>query len=168
MEYHQSSLWRQPKPSRWEEGERRGGKERRKTHQGGKKWRRNQVDTFSFLTFMHANLFFLPQEKFGYICPDIAKEFNKYDLQPDKWFKIYEGKHSITKQVRMLYIAFYVPYHHTISPVDFPYSFLYSLLSLRPSQWMLAMNVSWGQRSSSIPSLLTQTSRLQSPRQWIW
>ena len=40
-----------------------------------------------------------PQEKFGYICPDIAKEFNKYDTQPDKWFKTYDGKNSITKQV---------------------------------------------------------------------
>ncbi|CAI8040284.1 Actin-related protein 3, partial [Geodia barretti] len=38
------------------------------------------------------------KEKFGYICPDIAKEFNKYDTQPDKWFKTYDGKNSITKQ----------------------------------------------------------------------
>ena len=43
-----------------------------------------------------------PQEKFGYICPDIAKEFNKYDTQPDKWFKTYDGKNSITKQVYII------------------------------------------------------------------
>ena len=39
------------------------------------------------------------KERFGYICPDIAKEFNKYDSQPDKFFKMFEGINSITKQV---------------------------------------------------------------------
>ena len=39
------------------------------------------------------------KERFGYICPDIAKEFNKYDTQPDKWFKLYDGVNSITKKV---------------------------------------------------------------------
>ena len=39
------------------------------------------------------------KEKFGYICPDVAKEFNKYDSQPDKWFKIYDGINSVTKKV---------------------------------------------------------------------
>ena len=39
------------------------------------------------------------KEKFGYICPDIAKEFNKYDTQPDKFFKTHEGANHITKQV---------------------------------------------------------------------
>lgn len=38
------------------------------------------------------------KEKFCYICPDIAKEFSKYDKEPDKWFKIYEGINSITKK----------------------------------------------------------------------
>lgn len=39
------------------------------------------------------------KEKFGYICPDVAKEFNKYDSQPDKWFKTFEGLNAITKKV---------------------------------------------------------------------
>lgn len=39
------------------------------------------------------------KEKYGYICPDIAKEFNKYDAQPDKFFKEHEGVNSITKKV---------------------------------------------------------------------
>ena len=39
------------------------------------------------------------KERFGYICPDVAKEFNKYDSQPDKWFKIYDSINSITKKV---------------------------------------------------------------------
>nr|ABL85460.1 actin related protein 3 [Suberites domuncula] len=37
------------------------------------------------------------KEKFGYICPDIAKEFNKYDNEPAKWFKQYQGVNSISK-----------------------------------------------------------------------
>ena len=39
------------------------------------------------------------QEKYSYICPDIAKEFAKYDSQPDKWFKVHESMNSVTKQV---------------------------------------------------------------------
>ena len=39
------------------------------------------------------------KERFGYICPDVAKEFNKYDGQPEKWFKIYDSVNSITKKV---------------------------------------------------------------------
>ena len=39
------------------------------------------------------------KERFGYICPDVAKEFNKYDGQPDKWFKVYESVNSVTKKV---------------------------------------------------------------------
>ncbi len=30
----------------------------------------------------------------------MAKEFNKYDTQPDKWFKVFEGINAITKKVR--------------------------------------------------------------------
>ena len=40
-----------------------------------------------------------PQEKFSYICPDVAKEFNKYDTQPDKWFKSFDGVNAVTKKV---------------------------------------------------------------------
>ena len=39
------------------------------------------------------------KERYGYICPDIAKEFNKYDLTPDKFFKTFDGKNHVTKQV---------------------------------------------------------------------
>lgn len=38
------------------------------------------------------------KEKYCYICPDIAKEFAKYDTDPGKWMKKYEGINSITKQ----------------------------------------------------------------------
>ena len=48
-----------------------------------------------------------PQEKFGYICPDIAKEFNKYDSQPEKWFKTFDGRNQVTKQVRDVALCVY-------------------------------------------------------------
>lgn len=43
--------------------------------------------------------FFFPfQEKYSYICPDIAKEFAKYDQEPSKWMKKYDGINAITQQ----------------------------------------------------------------------
>jgi len=38
------------------------------------------------------------KERFGYVCPDIVKEFGKYDTDPGKWIKQYEGMNSITRQ----------------------------------------------------------------------
>ncbi|XP_033096666.1 actin-related protein 3-B [Anneissia japonica] len=38
------------------------------------------------------------KERYSYICPDIAKEFGKYDADPGKWLKKYDGVNSITKQ----------------------------------------------------------------------
>lgn len=38
------------------------------------------------------------QERFSYVCPDIAKEFAKYDSDPSKWLKKYESVNAITKQ----------------------------------------------------------------------
>ena len=38
------------------------------------------------------------KEKYCYMCPNIAKEFNKYDSEPDKYIKHYEGIHSINKK----------------------------------------------------------------------
>ena len=32
------------------------------------------------------------------MCPNIAKEFNKYDSEPNKFIKQYEGVNSITKR----------------------------------------------------------------------
>jgi len=37
------------------------------------------------------------KEKYSYVCPDIAKEFNKYDTDPAKWIKRYESVNAITK-----------------------------------------------------------------------
>ncbi|RWS01552.1 actin-related protein 3-like protein [Dinothrombium tinctorium] len=38
------------------------------------------------------------KERFCYICPDIAKEFEKYDKNPSKWIRKYQGVNNITKQ----------------------------------------------------------------------
>lgn len=38
------------------------------------------------------------KERYSYICPDIVKEFTKYDTDPAKWIKKYEGVHSVTKK----------------------------------------------------------------------
>lgn len=38
------------------------------------------------------------KERFSYVCPDIVKEFNKYDSDPGKWIKRYESVNAITKQ----------------------------------------------------------------------
>eukprot|EP01089_Gocevia_fonbrunei_P001603 TRINITY_DN1148_c0_g1_i1.p1 TRINITY_DN1148_c0_g1~~TRINITY_DN1148_c0_g1_i1.p1 ORF type:complete len:437 (-),score=118.48 TRINITY_DN1148_c0_g1_i1:120-1430(-) len=40
------------------------------------------------------------KEKYSYVCPDIVREYSKYDTEPDqnKWFKKYEGVESVTKK----------------------------------------------------------------------
>lgn len=38
------------------------------------------------------------KERFCYTCPDIVKEFTKYDTDPAKWIKPYEGLNHITKK----------------------------------------------------------------------
>jgi len=38
------------------------------------------------------------KERYCYICPDVAKEFNKYEAEPSKWIKHYESLNSITRQ----------------------------------------------------------------------
>lgn len=36
------------------------------------------------------------KEMYSYVCPDIVKEFKKYDTEGDKFFRQYVGKHSVT------------------------------------------------------------------------
>jgi len=38
------------------------------------------------------------KERFCYVCPDIVKEFNKYDTDQAKWIKRYDSHNAITKQ----------------------------------------------------------------------
>uniref|UniRef100_A0AAQ5X940 Actin-related protein 3 n=1 Tax=Amphiprion ocellaris TaxID=80972 RepID=A0AAQ5X940_AMPOC len=37
------------------------------------------------------------KERYCYICPDIVKEFSKYDCDPGKWIKQYRGVNSISR-----------------------------------------------------------------------
>ncbi|KAM4718740.1 actin-related protein 3B isoform 6-T6 [Anableps anableps] len=37
------------------------------------------------------------KERYCYICPDIVKEFTKYDSDPGKWIKQYRGINAVTK-----------------------------------------------------------------------
>lgn len=39
------------------------------------------------------------KEDYSYVCPDIVKEFKKYDQEPQKYFKKYDGVHSVTGKV---------------------------------------------------------------------
>lgn len=38
------------------------------------------------------------KERWGYICPDIAKEFAKYEAEPGKWMKKYESVNAVTRK----------------------------------------------------------------------
>lgn len=38
------------------------------------------------------------QEKYCYICPDIVKEFAKYDVDPRRWVKQYTGINAINQK----------------------------------------------------------------------
>jgi len=39
------------------------------------------------------------KERYCYVCPDIAKEFNKFDADPKKYIKQYGGMNSVTKKL---------------------------------------------------------------------
>jgi len=38
------------------------------------------------------------KELHSYVCPDIVKEFAKYDSEPSKWFRPYDNVNQVTKQ----------------------------------------------------------------------
>jgi actin-related protein 3 len=38
------------------------------------------------------------KETYSYVCPDMVKEFKKYDTDQAKWIKRYDGVHDVTKQ----------------------------------------------------------------------
>ncbi|XP_031236093.1 actin-related protein 3B isoform X2 [Mastomys coucha] len=40
----------------------------------------------------------IPVEKYCYICPDIVKEFAKYDVDPRKWVKQYTGINAVNQK----------------------------------------------------------------------
>jgi actin-related protein 3 len=38
------------------------------------------------------------KEMYSYVCPDLAKEFAKYDAEPSKWFKQYDAVEGVSKK----------------------------------------------------------------------
>jgi actin-related protein 3 len=46
------------------------------------------------------------KERYCYICPDIAKEFEKHDKNPAKWIKKYSSVNHITKQMFEVDVGF--------------------------------------------------------------
>lgn len=38
------------------------------------------------------------KERYSYVCPDLVKEFNKYDTDGSKWIKQYTGINAISKK----------------------------------------------------------------------
>ncbi|XP_057405947.1 actin-related protein 3B isoform X5 [Balaenoptera acutorostrata] len=40
----------------------------------------------------------IPVEKYCYICPDIVKEFAKYDVDPQKWIRQYTGINAVNQK----------------------------------------------------------------------
>lgn len=65
------------------------------------------------------------KEQFGYLCPDLAREFEKYDAKPGKWRKTLDGVHHTTGQpwsIDVGYERFLGPeifYHPEFSHPDF-------------------------------------------------
>ena len=45
------------------------------------------------------------KEMYSYVCPDIVKEFKRYDQEGDKYFKKFTGIHSVTKKVSYFFFA---------------------------------------------------------------
>jgi len=37
------------------------------------------------------------KERYSYTCPDLVKEYKKYDAEPEKWFKEHKGLESVKK-----------------------------------------------------------------------
>lgn len=65
------------------------------------------------------------KERHCYVCPDIVKEYGKYDKEPAKWIKQYKSLNAITKQpfsVDVGYERFLGPeifFHPEVSPINF-------------------------------------------------
>ena len=65
------------------------------------------------------------KEQYCYVSPDLAKEFAKYDSEPDKWIRQHASVNAITKQpfsVDVGYERFLAPeifFHPEVSPFSF-------------------------------------------------
>mmetsp|Transcript_44853 Transcript_44853/g.105201 ORF Transcript_44853/g.105201 Transcript_44853/m.105201 type:complete len:416 (+) Transcript_44853:199-1446(+) len=46
------------------------------------------------------------KEVYSYVCPDIVKEYGKYDVEPKKWIKQYHSTHPVTKSAWQCDVAY--------------------------------------------------------------
>jgi actin-related protein 3 len=83
------------------------------------------------------------KEDYAYVCGDIVKEFGKYDAEPSKWFKKYDGVHSVTQRVRACGLC---PW------TTFPTCWH------RNTNWTSATSASWPRKSSSTRKSTRPTS----------
>jgi hypothetical protein len=47
------------------------------------------------------------KEMYSYVCPDLAKEFQKFDQKPDKYFKTYQGI-KVGLNLNILFVGYVV------------------------------------------------------------
>lgn len=61
------------------------------------------------------------KEMYSYVCPDLAKEFAKYDAKPDKFFKQYQGvKVRLSPSLSLLF-----PSHNFVVSLAYHWSAIY-------------------------------------------
>jgi actin-related protein 3 len=68
------------------------------------------------------------KESYSYVCPDLVKEYKKFDEMPDKYFKKYTGIESVTKKP----FSFDVGYERFLGPEVFFNPEIYSSDFLTP------------------------------------
>jgi actin-related protein 3 len=68
------------------------------------------------------------KEDYAYVCGDMVKEFNKYDAEPAKWLKRFDGVHSVTGRT----YAIDVGYERFLAPEVFFNPEIYSSDFLTP------------------------------------
>ena len=59
------------------------------------------------------------QESLCYVCPDVTKEFIKYDANPERWLKTFNGRNLVTKQVGDFNSSFTISQVHLTFMVRF-------------------------------------------------
>ena len=68
------------------------------------------------------------KEQYSYVCPDIAKEFAKYDADPAKWFRVHKALDPISKKPYSINVG----YERFLAPEVFFNPEIYSSEFLTP------------------------------------
>lgn len=78
------------------------------------------------------------KEMYSYTCPDIVKEYGKYDADPGKWIKPYQSKHSVTGQPWQADIA----YERFLAPEIFFAPEIYNSQYIKPLPVLIDESIS--------------------------